>query len=206
MSDTWLLIGSGPDAPEYLPVAMADYPDAITMTTNHGLNLIEKPDYYLIIDRTAVRLLGERAKKLQSEGMYIVTSENDCTRPVVESVIPNPDYHFIINNSHWYMKGFISRCRFSGLYMLQFVLLMGAERVAMVGYNGYPPDKTPYWYEHTRKYDIAEYRTRTLGKIQPYMHDITKANPDVHFVYYGKLNYEVSGKNVTRVQQEVVPA
>ena len=201
MSDTWLLLGSGPDAPDFLPVAMADYPGATTITTNYGLRLLEKPDYYFILDRKAVDDLGDRALELQKQGCMIVTTHNDVTRPYVERKIPHPDYHIVINGSKHYMKGFICRCRFSGVYMMQFVLLMGAKRLLFVGHNGYPPDQTPYWYEQHREYSQTEYKERTLQVIGPYMRDAARANPDIEFVYYGKLNYEVYGENVRQISE-----
>ena len=85
--------------------------------------------------------------------------------------------------------------------MMQFVLLMGAKRLLFVGHNGYPPDQNPYWYDQHRKYNISEYKTRTLGVIGPYMRDAARANPDVMFRYYGKLNYEVGGDNVEQVAE-----
>ena len=198
---TWIVLGSSLTAPDMLKVARADYGDTTLITTNSGIELAE-PDYYFLSDQFACKQFGQRSKDMQANGMKVITLKRlpdalhrrgldhaDILLPIIHTGTPMI-----------FERGVYRDCMFSGLYCSLFAINNGAKRMVVVGHEGYPPgeDDPSYWYSAEKPLEHPpEQRLRyTKLYIGPWWQKVADACPDIEFVFYGDLNYKISGPNV----------
>ena len=94
----------------------------------------------------------------------------------------------------------------SGLLCLEYVVNHGAKRIHLVGMNGYAGRVGGDYFDgHETPVNTPDKRLRhTREIIEPFVQTVVDACPDVEFVFYGQLNYRVTGRNAQRITQEAV--
>src|SRR5690554_1846737 len=96
LRETWLLVGSSKDAPIGLRWArrmLAEVPHCI-ITTNSGLKLVHRPDYYLLHDPVAARVHRFRWARAQMRGARIIRCVivgPPAHRDLMRRLIPSAD-------------------------------------------------------------------------------------------------------------------
>jgi hypothetical protein len=190
--DTWVCLGSSPSAPAMLKVALADYPDAVTITTNSGIRLLT-PDYYFLSDSLARRMFGGDARALSRAKRTVFIARKARELPDI-----------LINNERTdvspqtFIRGQYTQNNLSGLYCVQFALMNGAKTIVAVGHEGYSSRRgDPQYWDRTdgTSPNLLHY---TEDFIAPWWRACVAACPDVAFHFYGNLRYDIAGPNVTR--------
>lgn len=202
-SDTWIVLGSSISAPAMLGSAFTDYPDATFITTNAGIRLGgTRPDYYFLSDLGACKQYGEEAKRLQAEGMKIVTLKRNQSA-LKSRGLDHADILLALNHTGRpldFARGEINDCMFSGLFCTQFAIESGAKLIAAVGHEGYPlgeHDKS-YWRADATDMKWTKRVCHTKKYIAPWWNKVVAMCDDIIFHFYGDLNYEIAGPNVRR--------
>lgn len=215
-STNWICLGSSPSAPAMLPVAYADCPDAIRITTNSGILLMLPPDlaphYYFLSDHLACKMFAERAMDLRhTHGTKVITLGR-CDDAIRRRGLSAVDY--LIDqrrpsSPRDFIRGAYTDCMFSGLYCAQFALNNGAKTLVIVGHEGYPSEvgELCYWDSNEMRAAKKQGLEYTKNWIGPWWQNAVAACPDVTFHFYGRLNYEVSGPNVKKTDHaSAIPA
>jgi len=197
--NTWLVLGSSTNAKRMLPIAQADGPGATTISTNDAIALLT-PRYYFLSDTISCREYAEEARRLQNTtDMQLITlrmpvSTLELRGVHTAQVLLEPRRQ---GGAHRFTRGQISQCFFSGLYCVQFALARGAERLLLVGHEGYPQNDTPaYFFERSNQPRNISWSEKHLA---PWWQSCVDACPDVDFHFYGDLQMEITGANVTRI-------
>jgi len=197
--NTWLVLGSSTNAKRMLPVAQADCPDATTISTNDAIALMT-PDYFFLDDTIACRQYAEEARRLQdTTDLQLITVQR--TQSAMENRGVWTAQHQLRpirqGGQSRFIRGAIYTCFYSGLYCVQFALLRGAERLLLVGHEGYPTDDGPVYFTDTCARPRA--RAWTEPHLGPWWQSCIDACPDVEFRFYGELQMQLTGDNVTRI-------
>ncbi|MHC4176682.1 MAG: hypothetical protein ACYSWU_04200 [Planctomycetota bacterium] len=200
----WIVVGSSPSAAEWLPVVRERYPDAVTMTTNRGINLFEDtPDIYYFGDERVLfpetfEEYRETARRLKQEGAHTVGLLR-LPEVMTEWDVEWIDDKLTVRIGSWrpwkFVKGKYTAVSLSGLFCLQYAVNQGAEGVHLVGMEGYGDEG--HYFDGGRDSQVAKDLQRTTEVIGPFTQALVKACPEVQFTFYGQLNYTVAGANVT---------
>ena len=208
---TWLVVGSGPSAPDFLQMAQAERPDK-TITCNYGTELIPDPNYYLLYENLAIELFKDHFRAMREQhGTKLVAPVLKAKRPKLafktlraECIIE----HRAAKSSgrDQYRRGHYLAAGFAGSLMVQFALENKAHRLLIVGMEGYrsKPNRAVVDTFHGRKglYNFSDITQRIYA---PIMRQIVAAWPEVDFVFYGPLSYEIDGPNVTKQIDPIYP-
>jgi len=97
-----------------------------------------------------------------------------------------------------FVSGEYSPMNYTGLYCLQFAVNNGAERVLATGLDGYKQHAENY--ADRDKPQIGGNCQKRTRYIEQCTQAIVTACPDVEFVFYGPLRYELTGANVKVVE------
>jgi hypothetical protein len=185
VSNTWLVIGSGPNAETALTRARRDWPDATTIATNSAALLL-RPDYYFISDQTACVRWAVVATAYQQLGTKLVTlaRQTDALKnrglEAFDIFVDGPDFCY------------------SGIFCVLWAARQ-AERVCLVGHDGYrsTPDKLFVDYFDGRL-GSAQFARQTRDLIAPRLTAIAKAFPRVEFIQYMQpFGYQIDAPNWT---------
>jgi len=183
-STTWLVLGSSPNAERMLDVAHAAHQDAVVISTNSALQWVV-PDYYLLQDPVAIKQWKDIAHEYrETHGTQIVS----IRRPDIARSGLDADILLEMHNgleTRYYRDRYVN-CFFSGQFTAQFALMNGAEKLLLVGHEGYPRGAREAW---------------TVKHLPGWWQSCVDVCPDVEFVFYGKLTYEISGENVRIVNR-----
>lgn len=201
MNRTWLIIGGGTSAAIAFDLAMADHPDATTITCNAGGGLFLDrgivPDYFLMYcTAQAFNLWSDDLIELHRRGCHVI-GERRSEGAVFKRLGRYSERIEIMD------LGRALRCppfdpakmvyvRFSGLMCLQYALHHGAETVVLVGMEG---------YRSTRERHVVENFDGRMGRdtgqkltnswIRVFTNSCIERCPQVRFIFYGRPNYEV---------------
>ena len=201
MYNQWIVLGSSINAPAMLEAARVDYPDATTMTTNAGIDLI-RPDYYFLSDQIACKRYGKLAIQQQAQGTKLVTLKRLVTA-MKRRGLDGADIFLELLHAGQpldFTRGVINDCMFSGLFCAQFAIENGAKLIALPGHEGYPPgqDDSSYWDPSRNRLTESQRKTHTQKWIAPWWQKVVELCDDITFHFYGDLNYEITGANVRK--------
>lgn len=200
----WVVVGSSPSAPQWFARCQQEFPLARTITTNRGCHLFNGhgPDVYHIHDWCACEIHQDDAKRLKGQGARLTTLARSDKRAIRDRHVEWFDEFLQLDKGEYpgrFRKGAYASCGFSGLVCLQYALNHGAKWVHLVGMEGYGEE--PQHFQESHKHEEAmTNKWGTTNVIQPVTQSCIDACPDVQFVFYGQLNYEVSGDNVSCVK------
>lgn len=180
---TWAVIGTSPSAARCLP----DVPEQVTtIACNAAIELFDRRrlDYYLLYDHTACIRHSRQAYQKQAAGTVLVTLERSA-RALADRNLTGFDVFLDAEPPDpaepLFVRGRYRNLRLSGLYSLAFAVNNGAQRILMLGLEGYA--------------------NHQAGKvtliIKPVIQAIIDACPDVEFVFCGQPRYRLSGDNLT---------
>ena len=214
--DEWIVVGSSPGASEF-PQLRAQLPDAVTITTNRGYKLFtedDPPQVYFLCDlldlvpgrvdddgsEASERFLDCRAagRSLHDNGCHVIGHiRNAQLRD--QWGLDWFDELIIAEVGSWrpwsFQRGKYTAARLSGLFALQYAINKGAKRVHLIGCEGYA--KGGHYFDKGEDSPVGD--DFTTSHIEPFTWAVIKACPDVHFTFYGDLNYKVVGtENVTQ--------
>jgi len=201
----WLVVGSSPSADEYARLCRARYPMAATIATNSGGRLFPQgPDYYYVNalvfgdDKVDNKYLAD-CKRYKAQGTRLITIKRN-TKAQVRRGTDWFDEFITMDGpgATWQFKiGHYSDWSMSGLMIVQYALNMGAERVHLVGHEGYRSSEGNPQFDHFDGFPgPANGHHCTHNLIKPAMQAMVDACPWVEFYFYGAMNYEVKGDNV----------
>lgn len=208
---TWIVLGSSPFAPLRLEACRAAYPAAKLITCNAGIRLVPTPDVYCLSDIVALDLYREEALVAQRNGTHCITIRAD-----------GPAFH-------WCDEVFSSILQtdkiLSGILCMEWVCeKRGAERVVMVGCDGYRHSRDYFDSNPTRNRKSLEaattdhvYRfiqganirlaseymhqsTTNTGYMQQFMPRVFNHWKKVQWVFYGQPLYDIQAPNLEIVQ------
>ena len=201
----WLVVGSSPSANEYARLCKYRHPMASVICTNSSGRLFpEGPDFYYVNalmfgDAKVDNKYLDDCRRYKRQGTRLITVKRS-TKAQIKRGTEWFDEFLTMDGpgATWKFKiGHYSDWSMSGLMIAQYALNMGAEKVHMIGHEGYRSNGTKAEFDH---FDGApgptngEHCTNVL--IQPAMQAMIDACPFVEFIFYGCMNYRVTGQNV----------
>lgn len=196
----WIVTGSSHSGRDWLHRLVELYPDAVTMATNGSIAWHDQDaiplDYLFIFDMVACEKFNAVAYRMQTTGTRLVTLAKH--RDVLKDRGVDRFDEFIgparfKGKPDWFKRGEWNDMSLSGLWCVQYAINSGATTIHMPGHEGYRGIATDY--ESGLAHPNAA--TKTLGVIQPGFQAMIDACPDVEFVFYGDLAYDVKGVNAT---------
>lgn len=201
----WIVTGSSHSGRDWLRRLVELYPDAVTMATNRSIEWHAEDgiplDYLFIFDMVACQKYHEVAMQMKARGTRLVTLKRK--QPALAQRKLDGFDEFLGDarfkcNPGWFAKGEWNDMGLSGLWSLQYAVNSGATTIHLPGHEGYRAAKTDYdnGEPHARGKEL------TFGQIEPGMNAIVGACPDVQFVFYGDLAYDVRGTNVTHCKKQ----
>lgn len=222
MINTWLIVGSSPTAPEYFEQARERYDYATTFACNSAIKLFEdkRPDYFIAVDECAGILLQEFIKPAIEQGTQFVTYaksmllenlKGNISLPGFEVKLPEPTILLDIGKDvqATYRPGRVVFAQYSGLAAMQYALKRGAERLVLVGCDGYPGGKPmvdfPVVTFDGHGGDSWGDR-QTFTVIEPFMRSMVARCPKVEFIQYGKPLFTVDAPNYMKIAHKETAA
>lgn len=202
MDNTWIVLGTSASASAMLPIAMTDYPDATTITTNSGIDLIV-PDYYFLSDHIACEWHGAKANQYKAEHGMKLVSLNREIRALQTRGVDQADYLLEISRNHKpgvFCRNIFTDCMFSGLFTAQFAIYSGATTLAIVGHEGYPwrGNQDIYFDGNANSHPVHQRQKITTTRLAPWWQGAVTECGDITFHFYGNLNFEITGSNIKR--------
>ena len=195
----WLVIGSGPSAPEWLK-RVGGWTHSITC--NAGIKLCPNPDFYLAVDQIANREYRVQAEKAQASGTKLVTLARE---PSAMKERGTTGYDIKITEDPRALPhvGGYGRFRYSGPLMLEVACNHGATELHLVGFDGYRKDSVAYFDESDRLWADEEYWLRNRRERLEMTHVVSEeamgrvANAWSHcrFVVHGPSRFVVNSPN-----------
>lgn len=173
---------------------------AIEWYAEDGIEL----DFLFVFDFAACQKYANAAKRMQQDGTRCITLKRK--QPEIAQRHLDGFDEFIgpsrfKNNPGWFSRGEWNDMGLSGLWCVQYALNGGATTLHLPGHDGYRGRPTDY--DSGESHPIAH--DTTFGIIQPAMQAMVDACPDVQFVFYGDLAYEVKGENVSIIKAKATP-
>lgn len=203
-SDTWIIVGSGPGAPEQFAEALDRYGvGAVIATTNSGLNIVADPHVYWISDLVAVAQLVERikTKPLPAE-CEVLTHARSYSRAHLIRHLVTAVYPVDLGPRMSWTANQLANGRTSGCYLTQIATLQGAKRIVLVGMAGY---RSKPGGVHTDYFDGRQGVDRhnvTMASYGPVMQSLFDQNLTRQYIFMSPPAWPWQGRNV-QVLQEV---
>lgn len=178
MSDRWLILGSGPSAPDWYD-KVRPLVDKVA-TCNAGIELCPQPDVYALCEAATFPMYAEQYRKARETGTRVITI--DCVGPAnkrdMDEVLPvlGPD---IFDMETW-EKGVYRNGVTTGSILVQYAVNNGATEVHLVGFEGYHAKTGPGQFVKTNNYQ------------GPLFYRMAAVCPEVQFTFYGRPLYDVS--------------
>lgn len=196
----WIVCGSSPSANEYLRLCRYRYPLATKIATNSAGRLFpEGPDFYYVSDFVACQKYKDDCIRYRRQGTKLLSLHRSPKALVQRGTSAFDELLKVTGpGATWkWRKGEYTDFGMSGLYCVQYALNNGAERVHLVGHEGYRSVETCPEFDH---FDGAPGPTNgahlTKVVIQPAMQAMVECAKHVEFYFYGAMNYTVTGDNV----------
>lgn len=128
-----IVLGSSPLVREAYATARAEWPDALTVTCNRGLDVEPQPNFYFLSDMTACRLWSAAGKAAAKRGKTMtVTLRRDAQAMKMRTV---EDFDLVVREGHPFEP-----FQLSGLWCFEFAIrVLAAQHVILCGMDGYRP-------------------------------------------------------------------
>jgi len=194
----WIVVGDSEGGAAGLCLALERFPIAWTIACNAGYRHFGDtiPNCYLLYAPEPRREHWEHALEMRKQGAWLVTC--NCRPMLLMGIDPFDEVFRVRGVSRLpgvFVRGQYTDAGLSGLMCLQYAINNGATKVALVGMEGYSDDHGVFCAWQTKSF------------IRPFTQHVVDQCPDVQFVLYGTMNYEITGANVEHVpcgeQQEV---
>lgn len=203
----WIVTGSSHSGRMWMRRLVALYPDAIRMATNRAIEWYAEDqlelDYLFIFDMVACEKFNRVAYEMQKAGTRLVTLDRNKEALAKRGVERFDEFigpaRFKCNPG-WFARNEWNDMGLSGLWSVQYAINSGADTIHLPGHEGYRGSPTDY--DDGKAHPNAA--VKTYGVIQPGFQAMIDACPDVEFVFYGDLAFDVKGRNATRVQKQAV--
>jgi hypothetical protein len=158
-------------------------------------------------DRGTCKTYAEEIKQFPANGVKLITFRRAATA-IKKRGLENADILLDVlfcGDPLVFQRGVINDCMFSGLYCVQFAIEQGAQRLLLPGFEGYKPNCLyPHWDDVPYAEQAGEIRYNE-GFFRPWWKLVANACPDVEFIFYGDMNYQVEGSNVTVMESVACP-
>lgn len=193
----WLFIGSSRSVLDTLPQARIDWPGAITVTANAGIELDPDPDYYFVVDQVAAVEYAERAYAAQRRGTHLVSLWRDSSHSREERRINGYDTLLRLPDHDAPTRLTWGKFHYTGPLAMEYALRHGATRLILVGCDGYTGEDDDYFsFQEFRKTKHAITRTEATDTIiRARTQELVRLWPEVPFVVYGNPVYQIDGEN-----------
>jgi len=198
----WLVVGSSPNAPAALKLALALHPNASTITTNAGFQLFteQPPAVYFLADYVACKLWAQTAADLQARGTRFVVPAREPLA-LVDRGITHADEYIDVNrtlDAGRHHPGQYAGHALSGLYCLDYAVNNGATAVTLAGFDGYGSNletQVPDYFDGRDGHRNSErHNQRTAGYLESLLRET-----DVEVVNIGEPRYTVAAHARYRV-------
>lgn len=138
----WLCLGGSPLARVAYQKGLLQRPDRI-ISTNAGILIDPRPDFYLLFDWKATELYDEPARRAWRGGTIILTQ---ATKPLGFYPVQHAFKPTAIDWADEYvdMAGY-EPIQASGLLCVEYACRNGASEVLLCGMDGYEDDRTDRW-------------------------------------------------------------
>lgn len=201
----WMVLGSSPSAPEHCNTPEIDF----TISSGDGI-ILRHPDYYFIMEESALWRRVDERYEAQRNGTKIVLSQ------YLVQLLRGKKYQDFLDRTHqklfpynelirfdplsrpetwktWRRGNYVAAC--SGVLCLQFAVNHGATEIHMVGMEGYAPGDVSNYFTGAK---CAPRSVRLCSQVyHPLTQRIINKCVDINFYTYGYLVNVLQGKNVT---------
>lgn len=190
VKEEWIILGSGPSAPEYLPLVLT--PERKVACVNGSVGLLPKgrfPDTYAVFEGAAMGKYGSLYKEMQESGVTLVA------RRIVSKIAGfKPDVEIDVGwgSESGYDKERVTE-RLSGAMVSGGVELLHAIAhrlrppvIHAVGFDGYEPAKLHADAAGSVEPRSAQWCNHANAGMTAHIAAITQAYPKVQFIFYGK--------------------
>lgn len=198
----WMIMGSSPTAPDFHNIPDVDY-----VASSGDAILLREPDYYFIIEPSALWRWAEERFQAHKNGTKVVV-HGDLPKLVnrakfrgylkEEYKVPFDELLPVTHGGmkdwqQWYRGTYVNCC--SGVMALQYAAnrVPAPTEIHMVGMEGYTGGVDYFTGDSTGP------NTPTYMKscYAPLTQRIINKLPDTKFTTYGNLTYDLKGKNVS---------
>lgn len=196
----WIVLGTGPSAPEMLKVAVRHaYIGFVSLTMNAGLKMEGCPTHYFCVDEYAARMHQTQMVTARVGNTNLITLR-----------LSDAELHGRILK--WFdeflslpCSGVPTRHAFgpflhSGLLCVQLACLRGASRIHLVGYDGYAADGPLYFDKDAERDEFCkrgdpDRQQRVTAVLREGLQHLADIWHDVDFIQYGEPIYSVNAPN-----------
>lgn len=194
-SHDWIVVGSGPSAPEHLPRVIECEPDARIACVNGSHGLLPKgrsPDTYAVFEGAAVGAYGETYAQMHMRGVHTVA------RRIVgklTGLAPATEVDVGWGSESGYDKervahGLGDAMVSGGVELLHAVAHeFRPPRIHCVGFDGYEPARLHADAAGAVCERDARWCETANASMAAHIAQITHAYPKVKFVFYGPCNH-----------------
>jgi len=196
---TWAVLGSSPLAPQALEAARAEFDVDFLVTTNAGILLEPRPDFYFLNDQEACRRYMDQAKEAADHGCHCFAFLREPGALAQRGVAWMPQFIRMSNAAvEKFERNEYPGAGYSGNYIAQFACMRGAKRVLLCGQDGYLADcaqTADDWRGERYGWSDVRRNGALYNVIQPFFRRLAVIWPEVEFVQYGRPNFQVGEPN-----------
>lgn len=183
-----IVLGSSPLVRQAYATARVDWPDALTVTCNRGLEIEPQPDFYFLSDCIACQMWSRNGKEAAKRGKTkTVTLRRDPQAMKMRTV---DDFDIVVREGHPFEP-----FQLSGLWCFEFAIrVLAAQQLVLCGMDGYRPavGLTDYFDGAVQLPGAAGLGKNTLERvIQPLTDRLAAKYPAVFITIVGEPCYNV---------------
>lgn len=199
---TWLALGSSLSAVKnYLRAKK--FADVIA-TANQGLEIEPYPDWYWLTDSIAAKRDFEKAKIAVKNGTKMITSKIALRySPFLES-IAHKVVEYEGSKSQTWRPGELVNGRTSGCFLIQMAVNDGADRVLMVGLEGYKSKRGDIQQDYFHGGSGVHTHSETMKSYGPMVQSVIDQSPNVEFHFFGEPNWPWTGMRLANKMPLVI--
>ena len=211
LNTEWIVLGSSPGAAKWEELRK-QLPDANVITANRGIKLCETPDVYFLGGEVPVEpgmdeitdWCIQAGKDAQANGVRVISltrTPDDLKRfglDWLSEFVPTAE---VGSWRPWrFICGKYTACDLSGLFCLQYAANRPVTAIHLIGMEGY--GDSGHYFDNSSDSQAAIDDDTTVETIGPFTQAVVDACPEIQFTFYGTLQYQVTGDNVT-IQKDI---
>lgn len=199
---TWLALGSSlTAASNYLRAKkFAD----IIATANQGLEMEPHPDWYWLTDSIAAKRDFAKAKIAVKRGAKMITSKLALRYSPFLEEIAHKIVEYEGSKSQTWVPGTLVNGRTSGCFLIQIAVNEGADKVLMVGLEGYKSKRGDIKVDYFHGGKGVHSHSETMKSYGPMVQSVIDQSPNVEFHFFGTPNYPWKGLRLVKDMPLVV--